>query len=68
MTFFPIFDVPVFWPILLIYWIVLFLVTMKRQILHMIKYRYLPFSRGKKVFQDLKLTYQFDLYFVLIDL
>ncbi len=48
MTFFPIFDVPVFWPILLLYWFVLFFVTMKRQIKHMIKYRYIPFSLGKK--------------------
>ena len=28
---------------------VLFFVTMKRQILHMIKHRYVPFSFGKKV-------------------
>jgi hypothetical protein len=49
MTFFPVFDVPVFWPILLMYWFVLFFVTMKRQIRHMIKYRYIPFSIGKKV-------------------
>ena len=49
VTFFPIADVPVFWPILLMYWFVLFFVTMKRQIKHMIKYRYLPFSMGKKV-------------------
>ena len=48
MTFFPIFDVPVFWPILLLYWFVLFFVTMKRQIKHMIKYRYIPFTTGKK--------------------
>ena len=82
-TFFPVFDVPVFWPILLLYWcagrgccaslasssepeppladlarpppwclpcrFVLFFVTMKRQILHMIKHRYVPFSFGKKV-------------------
>lgn len=48
-TFFQAFDVPVFWPILLIYWFVLFTVTMKRQIKHMIKYRYVPFSFGKKV-------------------
>eukprot|EP00252_Welwitschia_mirabilis_P004688 TRINITY_DN1498_c0_g1_i2.p1 TRINITY_DN1498_c0_g1~~TRINITY_DN1498_c0_g1_i2.p1 ORF type:complete len:192 (+),score=9.81 TRINITY_DN1498_c0_g1_i2:383-958(+) len=48
MTFFPIFDVPVFWPILLMYWIVLFVLTMKRQIKHMIKYKYVPFSVGKQ--------------------
>ncbi|KAJ1562519.1 hypothetical protein HK096_008464, partial [Nowakowskiella sp. JEL0078] len=33
------FDLPVFWPILLI--------TMKRQIKHTIKYRYTPFDIGK---------------------
>ena len=49
LTFIPIFDVPVFWPILLLYWFVLFFITMKRQIKHMIKYKYLPFSTGKKV-------------------
>uniref|UniRef100_A0A7R9YCX7 Protein RER1 n=1 Tax=Pinguiococcus pyrenoidosus TaxID=172671 RepID=A0A7R9YCX7_9STRA len=47
MTFFSVFDVPVFWPILLIYFIVLFSLTMKRQIQHMIKYKYVPFSWGK---------------------
>jgi hypothetical protein len=49
MTFFSVFDVPVFWPILLMYWMILFFVTMKRQIKHMIKYKYLPFTTGKKV-------------------
>ncbi|KAJ0972263.1 hypothetical protein J5N97_020222 [Dioscorea zingiberensis] len=48
MTFFSIFDVPVFWPILLFYWFVLFVLTMKRQILHMIKYKYVPFNIGKQ--------------------
>lgn len=47
MCFFPIFDIPVFWPILLIYFIVLFSLTMRRQIQHMIKYKYLPFDFGK---------------------
>ncbi|XP_072987067.1 protein RER1B-like [Typha latifolia] len=48
MTFFSVFDVPVFWPILLCYWIVLFFLTMKRQILHMIKYKYVPLNIGKQ--------------------
>lgn len=48
MTFFTIFDVPVFWPILLLYWIVLFVLTMKRQIRHMVKFKYIPFSVGKQ--------------------
>lgn len=49
MTFFSVFDVPVFWPILLCYWVVLFVLTMRRQIAHMIKYKYIPFSFGKQV-------------------
>ncbi|KAK7309189.1 hypothetical protein RJT34_05723 [Clitoria ternatea] len=48
MTFFSMFDVPVFWPILLFYWVVLFTLTMRRQISHMIKYKYVPFSFGKQ--------------------
>ncbi|VUZ45528.1 unnamed protein product [Hymenolepis diminuta] len=46
-TFFPFLDVPVFWPILVIYFILLFTVMMKRQIRHMITHRYMPFSYGK---------------------
>jgi hypothetical protein len=48
MTFFSLFDVPVFWPILLMYWLMLFFMTMKQQIKHMIKHKYVPFSQGKK--------------------
>ncbi|KAG0226089.1 retrieval of early ER protein Rer1 [Mortierella sp. GBAus27b] len=47
-TLFRVFDIPVFWPILLVYFCVLFTLTMKRQIKHMIKYRYIPFTVGKK--------------------
>ncbi|KAF9610211.1 hypothetical protein IFM89_021149 [Coptis chinensis] len=54
MTFFSMFDVPVFWPILLCYWIVLFVLTMKRQILHMMKYKYIPFSFGKQKYTGKK--------------
>lgn len=54
MTFFSMFDVPVFWPILLFYWIVLFVLTMKRQIMHMIKYKYIPFSIGKQTYRGKK--------------
>lgn len=50
-TFFDVFDIPVFWPILVMYFITLFVVTMKRQIRHMIKHRYLPFSYGKIKYQ-----------------
>eukprot|EP00088_Acartia_fossae_P004006 TRINITY_DN1171_c0_g1_i12.p2 TRINITY_DN1171_c0_g1~~TRINITY_DN1171_c0_g1_i12.p2 ORF type:complete len:197 (-),score=56.75 TRINITY_DN1171_c0_g1_i12:641-1231(-) len=50
-TFFELFNVPVFWPILVMYFITLFCITMKRQIKHMIRYRYLPFTWGKPKFQ-----------------
>ncbi|KAL0478290.1 hypothetical protein AKO1_008548 [Acrasis kona] len=42
------FDIPVFWPILLGYFIILFAITMRKQISHMIKHKYLPWSSGKK--------------------
>lgn len=48
-TLFPFLDIPVFWPILLMYWLVLVGITMRRQIKHMIKYKYLPFDFGKQV-------------------
>jgi len=52
MTFFSIFDIPVFWPILLIYFGVLFFLTMKRQIMHMYKHKYVPISFGKAKYKD----------------
>ncbi|KAG8505473.1 Protein RER1 [Galemys pyrenaicus] len=50
-TFFEAFNVPVFWPILVMYFIMLFCITMKRQIKHMIKYRYIPFTHGKRTYR-----------------
>uniref|UniRef100_A0A3B4FQ03 Protein RER1 n=1 Tax=Pundamilia nyererei TaxID=303518 RepID=A0A3B4FQ03_9CICH len=50
-TFFDAFNVPVFWPILVMYFIMLFCITMKRQIKHMVKYRYLPFTHGKRTYK-----------------
>lgn len=50
-TFFDFFNVPVFWPILVMYFITLFCITMKRQIKHMIKYKYLPFTHNKPRYQ-----------------
>ncbi|XP_014502130.1 protein RER1B [Vigna radiata var. radiata] len=54
MTFFSPFDVPVFWPILLCYWFVLFVLTMRRQVAHMIKYKYIPFNLGKQKYTGKK--------------
>ncbi|KZO96139.1 retrieval of early ER protein Rer1 [Calocera viscosa TUFC12733] len=42
-----IFDVPVYWPILVVYFCILFAITMRRQIRHMIKYKYVPFDFSK---------------------
>lgn len=53
MTFFQVFDLPVFWPILLIYFILLFVLTMKQQVKRMIKYKYIPFSWGKQTYGDI---------------
>ncbi|KAG6837076.1 hypothetical protein H0H93_015344 [Arthromyces matolae] len=47
-TFSEVFDVPVYWPILVMYFFVLFTLTMRRQIQHMIKYKYIPFDIGRK--------------------
>lgn len=47
-TCFDALNIPVFWPILVMYFILLFVITMKRQIKHMLRYKYLPFSHGKK--------------------
>ncbi|GAX26941.1 hypothetical protein FisN_9Lh243 [Fistulifera solaris] len=52
MTFFSIFDIPVFWPILLMYFFILFFMTMKRQIMHMYKHKYIPISFGKAKYKD----------------
>jgi hypothetical protein len=41
------FDVPVYWPILLFYFIILFVMTMKRRIQHMITHKYVPISKSK---------------------
>ena len=48
LTFFEAFNVPVFWPLLLAYFILIFFLIMRRQIKHMIKYNYLPWDSGKK--------------------
>merc|ERR1712085_148166 len=52
MPFFSVFDIPVFWPILLLYFCILFFMTMKRQIMHMYKHKYVPISWGKSKYKD----------------
>ncbi len=50
LTFFESFDIPTFWPLLLVYFILIFILTMRHQIAHMIKYNYLPWDTGKKIY------------------
>jgi len=50
MTFFEAFNIPVFWPLLLVYFLMIFFLIMRRQIKHMIKYNYLPWDSGKKTY------------------
>ncbi|KAK6924016.1 Retrieval of early ER protein Rer1, partial [Dillenia turbinata] len=38
-----------FHPILVFYWFILFTLSMRRQLMHMIKYRYVPFTWGKQI-------------------
>ncbi|CAE7874042.1 RER1B [Symbiodinium microadriaticum] len=52
LTFLPAFDLPVFWPILLAYFIVLVVLTMKDRVRHMFKYKYVPFSIGKQTYGE----------------
>jgi hypothetical protein len=53
LTLFEIFDLPVFWPILLAYFILLLVLTMKDRVKHMIKHKYVPFSFGKQTYGEL---------------
>lgn len=52
-TLFRVLDLPVFWPVLFIYFVLLFLMTMKQQIKHMVKHKYVPFSWGKQTYGDI---------------
>lgn len=46
-------NVPVFWPILLIYFVALLIVSLKQRVQHMIKHRYIPLvNKGKPKFSQ----------------
>jgi hypothetical protein len=51
MTCSEVFNLPVFWPILVLYFLVLLVVTLRKQIAHMVKHRYMPCSFGKPTYQ-----------------
>ncbi|KAK8791822.1 hypothetical protein WA158_005199 [Blastocystis sp. Blastoise] len=46
----PAFDLPVFWPILVAYFISLCFMTLRQRVAHMIEYKYVPWSTGKKTY------------------
>lgn len=48
LSMFDTFDLPVFWPILLLYFFVLTFLTLRRQIQHMYKHGYVPWTTGKR--------------------
>lgn len=49
-TFFSVFDLPVFWPILLLYFVALFVAQMGGRISHMMKHKYVPWNSAKPKF------------------
>ncbi len=48
LSFVQILNIPVFWPLLVMYFIMVMLVAFKTKIAHMIRYRYLPIDIGKR--------------------
>jgi hypothetical protein len=48
LTLFPVLNLTVFWPILVLYFFVLLLYTLRRQVAHMARWGYNPFAGTKK--------------------
>lgn len=44
------FDIPVYWPILLVYFVLLFVLTMKKEMTKWYQLGYVPWSAGKKTY------------------
>ena len=51
MTLFEMFAFPIFWPLLVFYFILMTTFLCRYKIEHMIKYRYIPFDFGKKTYR-----------------
>ncbi len=47
-------NIPVFWPLLVMYFIMVVIVTFKTKIAHMIKYNYIPIDIGKRTYGNNK--------------
>ena len=48
LTFFEYFDFPIFWPLLVFYFVFMTTFLCRYKIEHMIRYKYIPFDFGKK--------------------
>lgn len=48
LSLFEMTDLPVYWPILLLYFFILTFITLRRQIQHMYKHHYVPWTSGKR--------------------
>ena len=53
LTWFPMFNLTVYWPILVLYFCVLVMFTCRRQISHMARWGYSPFAGSKKTYSGL---------------
>ncbi|CAM8883692.1 unnamed protein product [Rhodiola kirilowii] len=59
LTFFAALDVyDICWPVILMIWFIYFVYKMKRRIMHMVKYKYVPFSVGKPRYFKKELSLQ----------
>ena len=52
LTFFQFLNLPIYWPLLVFYFVMLMFVLLKQRIQHMLKYKYIPMDIGKKQFKQ----------------
>ena len=52
LTLFGFFDFPIFWPLLVFYFVFMTTFLCRYKIEHMIRYRYIPFDFGKKSYSS----------------
>ena len=55
MTFFEFFEFPIYWPLLVCYFVFMTTFLCRYKIEHMIKYKYIPFDFGKKKYGTKKI-------------
>ena len=48
LSYFELLRIPMYWPLLVMYFLVVFVAMFKQRITHMIQYGYLPFDLSKK--------------------